>query len=639
MQVENIDATQLSKHIINQISKLIDGNQAKAEDVKSNNYSSENIQISLNIFWTFSGIIEKDKIHTGSKNVINHFNYDSKAFEHETNVLLEKAKYDIDLRKEFINTIYLADSDGISYATKEHLIKEFNSFSVFKKCNNCGGSGKVVCYACQGNGNKNCFHCSGSGRNAVIKYDDWNKRNTTYYETCHYCQNGKVRCNNCHGSGKVQCGNCSGYGFFTVIRNISVIAKPNYQVIVSPKSSDYDFQEFIEKNGLDFCNEKIHFSLSSMESFGTDKVHCLYTGKTVVIKQEFSIKAKSYICFGFSYPPYIFIKPYIFDDLFSDEIEFLNKTTNKKDAIGKKQAIEFFDKYSGQPVLDRAIKEIAIHRQASKEETASFVIKSCDEFISEKSAQLLSLHINRFMDKISPPYSKEIWGFSIFIMLLFSIIFIENNFEIAGFDKNVTSLVIVTLAIIFLLSIFSYIFSSLMVLYKRRKIPVEYRQHMRNFEPFLILCKSSLVFFVLFATYGHFANKNIFPKWDSIPLIIVCKITKNFFSYVNFRDNNIVFICNETLENKINNLNSNNGNFVNKNKQIYIVKRAYFYKFPNMDSPKKSCLINGDIVELIDIKKDKYGIKWYYVIYYGSQKNYSGWIKADNGVQLNQKLE
>ena len=61
---------------------------------------------------------------------------------------------------------------------------------------------------------------------------------------------------------------------------------------------------------------------------------------------------------GFSNPPYAFVRPFFFDDLFADEISMLEKI----DADGKitrREAFKFFTRYCSQPALDSALKRIA----------------------------------------------------------------------------------------------------------------------------------------------------------------------------------------------------------------------------------------------------------------------------------------
>ncbi|WP_151949186.1 DnaJ-like cysteine-rich domain-containing protein [Aliarcobacter butzleri] len=508
---------ELSKNLIQYLSNIIDGNNATINDVKSIDYEVENITAELNIIWVFFGEYTESSKAGGS--YIGESCNSIYELENITDKLIEKAKFDKNLRIPFISTFKELERDGISKANENYLIKDFGNFSTKETCHTCNGKCKITCNSCGGNGKHRCNSCGGTGRSTQYRYNTYTKRQESYSTSCSNCNGRGTRtCSSCSGTGKVRCNNCKGHGFFVITRHIVAKTKPNFFIKTNSVLINEELQLYLNKKDILFLNESIYFEPSN------EKVHIkkdeeevfTYYGESVVIKQNFSVKIKEYICYAFSNPPIPFIKPTIFDDLFINEIEFLNSKEGQKKYISKKNALNFFDSYTKLPILDKAIKEIASVREKSKENTTDSVIKATQGFISSNIASTLSNHINKFMDKVSPSYSPSIWVIGLLILSIINIVFFEYTFEKKGtnviFEPLFTFIITsITIALII------YPINLLIVYFKRRRIPLEYRQKLRYKEPFKLYMIGASVIFILASGYGILSNKGYLPKTNGVP--------------------------------------------------------------------------------------------------------------------------
>jgi hypothetical protein len=78
------------------------------------------------------------------------------------------------------------------------------------------------------------------------------------------------------------------------------------------------------------------------------------------------------------------------------------------------------------------------------------------------------------MDKVSPSYSSLIWAIGLFLLSIINIVFFEYTFE-----KKRTSVIFEPLFIIIIMivALIIYPINLLIVYFKRRRIPLEYRQN------------------------------------------------------------------------------------------------------------------------------------------------------------------
>ncbi|QQF85646.1 hypothetical protein JFL55_07605 [Histophilus somni] len=236
-----------------------------------------------------------------------------------------------------------------------------------------------------------------------------------------------------------------------------------------------------------FCQEKIAFDHVKSGTIN-DSNYFVYYGKVASLEQHFQLQGKNYTCYAFSNPPYPFVRPAIFDD----ELNFLEQALSNKNKIDKKKAFVFFKRYANQPIFERTMREIAKYRRTSNENLAKRLENICLGFISQKMSTKLTHYLNKIMDKVSPVYSQVTWQIFTFFILLVTLLTTENVLETSFKNYPISSIfvgAVITLLATLIFSALAWLISSIIVFWQQRKIPSEYRQKMRNREPFQRLSK------------------------------------------------------------------------------------------------------------------------------------------------------
>lgn len=614
---------ELSKELISKISNLIDGNQATKSDVKPLKFDVESLQAKLFITWIFFGEDQEYKSAGGSY-------VGTKCSSLEELVAITKEIKQIaceskELRLSFVEKLKASGREAILFAVKTYCIKDFGAFSAKDICRKCKGSGKVKCSSCGGSGKIRCSKCFGSGSETRYRYNSHSNTQEAYSTSCSSCWgSGNVGCSSCSGNGKIRCDHCSGHGYFIITRHIEAKAKPSIVIKTETSLENDALEGFLRQQNIIDIYKTIYFEFQTSQSKDYDEEEFIFVGFSTVIKQDFQVKNKSYACYAYSNPPVAFIKPYIFDDLFSDEIDFLDSAIGKNKWITKRKAIEFFDKYSGQPVLDSAIKRVASERTKNNEDTAHLVEEACHGFISKESASKLSCHINKFMEKVSPAYSPFIWWIATIFLTFIGILLFEYSFELYGATGIVGSIFAYALIVVFLIFI-AYPLNLLIVFIKRWHIPHEYRQQIRHMEPIRNFIKISLLIGFLVVTYGIFAHKGYFPKTNGEPLHIVLDSKERVCNYL--LENNITICSNIAIEKYIPSLIKKN--IANpSHKRITFVEKSYFYDNPQKSAKTKSYLEAGDKAKLLGSTEDLDGTVWHHIQYYSkrTKKLFNVWV-------------
>lgn len=532
----------LSIDLMNQLSNILDGNNVTLDEIKTINYETDYFVVELNIVWEFMIEYSETKIAGGS--YIGEKCNTVDDIEDITEELEKKVKYNKNLRTKFINDFRGLGREAILKSNKKYPIKEFGDFSAKETCSNCNGKCKVTCNSCGGQGKHRCTNCYGSGRVTKFRYDNYNKRQESYSAYCDSCNGrGHKNCSSCSGNGKITCPTCSGYGYFMITREIDAITKPFYFVYSDSNLINEELEKFLNKRKIEFLNETIYFEFYKHKSDYEDEEQFVYLGNSVIIKEDFSVKEKEYTCYAFSNPPHVFIKPAIFDDLLENEIKLIDE----KKAISKKKALELFNNYSKLPVLDKAIKNISTNRKKDKEDTSNYVIKSCQGYITKNSATIIANHINKFMDKISPSYTPLIWILGLFLVFIIGIVFFEYSLEEKG-TKIIFESISTFIFICLILALILYPIDLLLTLFKRRKIPSEYRQKLRYKEPLKLFTQGSFVILLFIFGYGLLSNENYLPRSNGVPQYI---LLKNLNDGCEIFENNGFDICEKTGLNRV----------------------------------------------------------------------------------------
>ena len=72
---------------------LIDGNQARADDVVPGAYEAEDFRVRLFVLWSFFGRME-DSVTAGDASMADHFGYNGAVFAQHSGELSERAACD-----------------------------------------------------------------------------------------------------------------------------------------------------------------------------------------------------------------------------------------------------------------------------------------------------------------------------------------------------------------------------------------------------------------------------------------------------------------------------------------------------------------------------------------------------------------
>ena len=309
----------------------------------------------------------------------------------------------------------------------------------------------------------------------------------------------------------MQCAQCSGHGYFTTVANIGAYAKPSVNLRIKSRAYADELLDFLCARTCKFISQTIPFYQD--EESGDESSHLFsYVGSSAITRLNFILLGKEYEAVGFSNPPYAFIRPPFFDDLFADEIMMLEKI----DADGKitrQEAFKFFTRYCSQPALDSALKRIA-KTDGAQNEAANAVIEACDGYVSRDAAGKLGDTMKKCLDKISPVYSPTVWfGLgSLFwlLALVFTAGFLGENLADRYIMASIYTLIFLAICAGMAWCVLAPL-SALVTLFRRSCVPKEYRQNMRNKEAFSLFFKILAGFGALGAIYGAISSFGYAP--------------------------------------------------------------------------------------------------------------------------------
>lgn len=512
----------LAGNLLLQIRNLVNGNQATAEDVIPQNHNGTDFIIHALADWRFYADSD-DKISAGNAVAEIHFGSDTAAFKNHTAQLAHKVAHNRDLRIGFTDKLHNANGQGLAWTDNKHSLHRFPSYSVHEDCATCRGRGKVRCKSCGGRGRDNCSSCGGSGRRSeqVPEYDYQGsyRGSKTVYKSCYVCHgSGHTTCSTCSGRGKVRCRECDGYGFFTRVRH--TYAEAAAKLLLKFENADaipaYDvLYNLLSRSAAKFLAAKIPFETISAAETGANTFQVAYRGESTAIRLDFSLHQRQYTCYAFSNPPYPYLRPHIFDDLFADELAYLSQKIPAKGLLNKSRAISFFNRYAGQPVLDEAMRRIAAHRTDTVQNTGRMVQEACQFFISREMSDALAGALNRIMDKVSPAYSAGVW-----LLLGVPFLVLQTLSMIAHMQDDMAqhpigTIIFSALNVAISTAIAGMLIclpSRLAVWWQRRKVPAAYHQQIRNREAFRLMFRWAGGMWLAACAYSWTASAGYMPK-------------------------------------------------------------------------------------------------------------------------------
>ena len=534
--MSEFDELNLHEPFLKGLQNLINGNQAKPEDLVEISHEIFDFEAMATVTWEFYGKREESKIAGGAKEQI-HFGDDTRGYENHARECLLQARDSADLHEILLAELRQNANEAVAKSGGAVRYYDFKPFSMSERCDNCGGDGQTRCGECGGRGKKTCSSCGGRGRQSCSMcggsggvnrpHTQYNSDGSTYvtyrYESCSSCGgsgsntcygcsgSGTVRCGGCGGSGYVQCAQCSGHGYFTTVANIGAYAKPSVNLRIKSRAYADELLDFLCARTCKFISQTIPFYQD--EESGDENSHLFsYVGSSAITRLNFILLGKEYEAVGFSNPPYAFIRPPFFDDLFADEISMLEKI----DADGKitrREAFKFFTRYCSQPALDSALKRIA-KTDGAQTEAANAVIEACEGYVSRGAASKLGETMKKCLNKISPVYSSAVWfGLgSVFwlIALVFTAGFLGENLAERYIMSPIYTIVFLALCAGVALCVLAPL-SALVTLIRRSSVPKEYRQSMRNKEAFALFFKILAGFGAVGAIYGAISGFGYAP--------------------------------------------------------------------------------------------------------------------------------
>ena len=515
MQKQDLEDLELSQSLVTQLKTLIDGNQISADELKEKAHKIYECELKLALVWSFDASYF-DSTTSGKRPASVHFGTSKAEFERHSQKLVRLAQTDKSVRAGFLGSFVDEGRDALLKVVGEVTVESFDKFSYSYECGSCGGRGYTSCYRCS-RGKVSCSQCSGNGY--TQRYQDHAGSRRLVQDTCYHCGgSGKTTCYVCGGSGRERCTSCDETGYFTDTRSLFATAKPSFSVEAQSEAYGEILGRFLSVGvSIQFIALRVLFEFLSHESEGASREKFFYKAQSFITELNFELLGKEHLCVGFSNPPFAFVRPHIFDDIFADELALIDKIT-KDGKITQKEAYGFFSKYQGQPVLDKAMINIAKSRENADDDLSGVVTDACQSFVSKEVAQRLAAFLSKCIDKISPAYSKMTWILGTLLFCVFALfgteLYFEAEFKDSIFFTILAGLLSVGIAWLLWGGIL-WCISSLITLFRRRKVPKEYRQRMRNHEARGLGSLCVLVVFLVGAVYGGLASKGIGFKLEN----------------------------------------------------------------------------------------------------------------------------
>lgn len=514
----------------NRIADLIDGNQVRRSEVIDAGSRSCACHLIYEVEWTFVPYTSQRRL-LGNAAVSTHFGFDTAEYAKETEHRCDLGRTHKPVREGFVQQVLAGGGSALANAEIDIQIWDFGQHSVHQQCSPCSGGGEVRCISCN-SGRVTCAGCNGRGATTQTRYVSGHNgqgRHESYLQSCYGCGGaGSLTCHLCGGSCRIRCGECGGHGLFTDVTSVTLKANPHIRITVRVELSRDALSKYLVSLPVTQVIHYFDFLQFNHEELAPDKWQVGYEAHTTVAELDVSLRGKSYLAAAVGDRSLAFVRPPIFDDVFIEEITDLKKIwAGKKKSVSNERARKFFAKYSGQPVLDAAMKSIAKLKGQERELPGSEVSKACEEYISNTSADLLGKFILALLDKVSPPNSLWSWigvmTLPFLLMFLGAQNWIENNVQRAHVNIAVLWLVLVVFAALVttFISPVAASVSSVVSAIRRRSVPAEYRQQGRNWQPLKLFIWTSMAVAMFGGSIGMLTHYKKLPRWDNWPMSVI----------------------------------------------------------------------------------------------------------------------
>lgn len=506
------------KTLLHNLRKLFGGNHVNADEILPTSELTEQYTATAYVIWKFEHDVTTST-SKGNASVANgHFGYRTADYQNHLQRLCQQAVRNRDIRGPFMQCIDVARSEALRWSSTVQPVHDFGSYSVFRQCGTCVGSGRVSCGGCSGRGKRTCGGCGGTGsRNETVTRTRWNGRNNETYSqsvrrTCSSCGgSGRVVCTNCGGSGKQTCGACSGHGFFTDVSRVQAIARPWWHV---PKHTGLAAEALVralEHRGPDTARELVPLDLAGTEYNESDNWVVRYAGVAEIVELGIDVVKTNYIVAAAGSQVIPITTPPVFDQLLHDELRdvasLLDSGKNSRTSI-RRQAKRLFAVFRSVPMLDKALQSVAKLEKGSRQNPAPAVVRVAEGFISGEAANAIGTAFLHTLDKVSPANSRAAWAFVALFPTVAGFISAANSF--AKFSPSNPWQAVVPLcfavisggAVMLAVSPAGWVLSAAVSSLLRLNVPPEYRQRGRNWAPLKSACLLAMSASFAGALYG-----------------------------------------------------------------------------------------------------------------------------------------
>lgn len=476
---------------------LIDGNHVRAAELRLLGHEADDYGVDAWVAWTFSSATSLRTVLGNSALPGAHHGFDRGSLDETVNSLRDEAAFDLQTRVPFMHRVVAAAEGALAWAHVTQTVKDYGEQSVHRHCGTCGGKGEVACGRCGGSGKYTCTSCGGTGSRPTLRTTThWNGRHSeththTEYLMCISCGGTcRVVCSSCGGSGREQCSICHGHGFFTDIIHVTGIAVPSWRVRPEAGLAWEALETCFQQIGPAQSAQHVAFGLSGTEHEGDERWLAHYRGIATVIELHCDLKGQRYDIPAVGSQPYPLLRPPIFDQVLATEIAALKEASDAglpDIRLSGAQAHALFSDFRQLPVLDTALRSAATLQGDSRKFPENTLSAATDGFISPECARRLGIGMLVMLDKVSPPYSMLSWWVVLGLPVVAAFFSTEYSSEPTRDWSGWLGATLMTTAVVLLgiavLSPLAWLASALVSGARRLRVPAEYRQRGRNWEP------------------------------------------------------------------------------------------------------------------------------------------------------------
>lgn len=345
----------------------------------------------------------------GNQPLERHFGQNVEQFHEYRQSLLEPSQEDEEAHQQFIQELKQKNHSALFDAENIYQHHQLEPFSVQKNCPICSGHGEKKCSSCDGTGQKICYRCHGRG--LISKVDALGQ----HIQTSCDCLYGYHRCIDCKGRGKLYCQECQGKGVFTLNCQVNTVSEPKVSIRVQSPVQEQGLRRYLQQQGIGKCVEWFDFKLWYYK-----KNRFQYRAESVVLEQHLHFYLKNYIVASFGEENlHIFLRPPMFDDIFSSQVRYLQSPDYQKDLKNYEQMLIIYHQYKEHPILNMVMQQVA---RNPIEQSQKYVQEACQGFISPEPARILGRELKHLFLYLSPSYHRKTWLNAITIMSISSFI-------------------------------------------------------------------------------------------------------------------------------------------------------------------------------------------------------------------------